>query len=49
MAETEPSGPARPCLDRRIGSAEGLRAEAARWVEGRNAGGSAVVRKFTTD
>jgi hypothetical protein len=42
VAEIELSVSAGQCLDRRIGSADQLRAEVAAWVAGRNAGGSRV-------
>jgi hypothetical protein len=48
VAEIELSVLARQCLDRRIGSAEQLRAEASAWVAERNADQSRVVWKFTT-
>jgi hypothetical protein len=48
VAEIELSVLARQCLDRRIGSAEQLRAEVAAWVQGRNADRSRVVWRFTT-
>ncbi len=49
VAEIELSVLARQCLDRRIGSADELRAEVAQWVAERNADQSKVVWKFTTD
>jgi len=49
VAEIELSVLARQCLDRRIGSADELRTEVARWVADRNADPSPVVWKFTTD
>jgi hypothetical protein len=48
VAEIELSVLARQCLDRRIGSAERLRAEVATWVAQRNADGSRVEWRFTT-
>lgn len=48
VAEIELSVLARQCLDRRIGSAEELRAEVSAWVRERNAGHSRVVWRFTT-
>ena len=48
VAEIELSVLARQCLDRRIGSAEELRAEVAAWVAERNADRSRVVWRFTT-
>lgn len=47
VAEIELSVLARQCLDRRIGSAEQLRAEVAAWVRERNAEKSRVVWRFT--
>ncbi len=49
VAEIELSVLARQCLDRRIGSADELRAEVAHWVAERNADQSQVVWKFTTN
>ena len=49
VAEIELSVLARQCLDRRIGSAELLRAEVDVWVAERNADQSRVVWRFTTD
>ena len=48
VAEIELSVLARQCPDRRIGSAEQLRAEVAAWVRERNAEKSRVVWRFTT-
>lgn len=48
VAEIELSVLARQCLDRRIGSADELRAEVAAWVAERNADKSQVVWRFTT-
>jgi hypothetical protein len=48
VAEVELSVLARQCLDRRIGSAEQLRAEVAAWARERNADQSRVVWRFTT-
>jgi DDE superfamily endonuclease len=47
VAEIELSVLARQCLDRRIGSAEELRAAVAAWVRERNADRSRVVWRFT--
>lgn len=47
VAEIELSVLARQCLDRRIGSAEELRAEVSAWVRARNADRSRVVWRFT--
>jgi DDE superfamily endonuclease len=49
VAEIELSVLARQCLDRRIGSAEELDAEAAAWQRDRNADGSRVRWRFTTE
>src|SRR5262249_26789109 len=49
VAEVELSVLARQCLDRRIGSAEQLRAEVAGWVAERNESGDRVEWRFTTD
>lgn len=49
VAEIELSILARQCLDRRIGSAEQLRAEVSAWVTERNTDQSKVVWRFTTD
>jgi hypothetical protein len=49
MAEIELSVLARQCLDRRLGSAVELDAECARWERDRNADGSKVVWRFTTE
>jgi hypothetical protein len=49
VAEIELSALARQCLDRRIGSAERLKAEVAAWVERRNDTKSRVQWRFTTD
>jgi hypothetical protein len=48
VAEIELSALSRQCLDRRIGSAAELRAEVAAWERERNAGGSRVQWRFTT-
>ena len=48
VAEVELSALARQCLDRRIGSAEELRAEVVAWVWERNRSGDRVVWRFTT-
>jgi hypothetical protein len=48
VAEVELSVLARQCLDRRIGSAEQLRAEVSAWEAERNADRSRVVWRFTT-
>lgn len=49
VAEIELSVLARQCLDRRIGSAEALAQEVAEWQRQRNADGSRVQWRFTTD
>ena len=49
VAEIELSALARQCLDRRIGSPAELAAELAAWERDRNADGSRVVWRFTTD
>jgi hypothetical protein len=49
VAEIELSVLANQCLDRRIGSAGELAAAVAAWVKERNADGSRVVWRFTTD
>lgn len=49
VAEIELSALARQCLDRRIGSPSELTAELAAWERDRNADGSRVVWRFTTD
>ncbi len=49
VAEIELSVLARQCLDRRIATRTGLAREVARWVEDRNADGSRVVWRFTTE
>jgi hypothetical protein len=48
VAEIEVSALARQCLDRRVASADELKAEVAAWVAGRNADGCRVVWTFTT-
>lgn len=48
VAEIELSVLARQCLDRRIGSADELKEEVARWAEERNRDGSRVEWRFTT-
>lgn len=48
VAEIELSVLARQCLDRRIGSAGELATECAAWERSRNAAGSRVVWRFTT-
>jgi hypothetical protein len=48
VAEIELSVLARQCLKRRIGTAEQLRAETAAWEQKRNADGSRVCWRFTT-
>lgn len=49
VAEIELSALARQCLDRRIASRAELAREVARWEGDRNADGSRVVWRFTTD
>lgn len=49
VAEIELSVLARQCLDRRIGSEAELRSECAAWERDRNADGSRVVWRFTTE
>jgi DDE superfamily endonuclease len=49
VAEVELSVLARQCLGRRIDSPEGLAAEVAAWQRDRNADGSRVVWRFTTE
>ena len=48
VAEVELSVLSRQCLDRRIGSAEELKAAVAAWQEERNADASRVTWQFTT-
>lgn len=48
VAEIELSVLGRQCLDRRIATAEELRAEVAAWERERNASGGRVVWRFTT-
>ena len=48
VAEIELSVLSRQCLDRRIGSADELRAALAAWTSARNADGSRVHWRFTT-
>lgn len=48
VAEIELSALARQCLDRRLATAEELRAEVASWERARNAVGSRVEWRFTT-
>jgi len=49
VAEIELSVLARQCLDRRIGSREELQAEVAAWQRERNADGSRVEWRFSTE
>jgi transposase len=49
MAEIELSVLARQCLDRRIPDQETLRHETAAWEQERNAAGSTIDWRFTTD
>ena len=49
VAEIELSVLARQCLDRRIGSAEQLQAEVTAWQRERNAGGSRVEWRLSTE
>jgi hypothetical protein len=49
VAEIELSVLARQCLDRRIGSAAEMDAECAAWERQRNADGSKVTWRFTTE
>jgi hypothetical protein len=49
VAEIELSVLARQCLDRRIGNAAELRAEVEAWAQDRNADGSRVEWRFTTE
>jgi hypothetical protein len=49
VAEIELSVLGRQCLDRRIGSAAELQSACAAWEQARNADGSRVVWRFTTE
>lgn len=49
MAEIEFSALSRQCLNRRLGEAEALKREVAAWVADRNALGTTVEWRFTTD
>jgi hypothetical protein len=49
VAEIELSVLARQCLDRRLGSAAEVDAECAAWEAARNAEGSRVIWRFTTE
>ena len=49
VAEIELSVLARQCLDRRLGSAQEVDAECAAWEAARNAEGSRVIWRFTTE
>ena len=49
VAEIELSALSRQCLDRRIATAEELAAECAAWEARRNAEGSRVIWRFTTE